>query len=55
MEPIKYTYSKEEMVEAAKKHCKEVYGDPLASEDREDKWMERFGAILYFVLEKFPK
>ena len=54
MEPVKYSYSRDEMIKAVKDHCKEIYGPLSVCEDK-DKWNERFGAILNFVLDQFPK
>ena len=53
-EPIKYSYSKEEMIKLARDFCVNVYGSPSEAEDK-DKWMERFGFLVSFVTDQFPK
>jgi len=54
MEPIKYSYSKDEMIKLAKQFCIDMYGPPSEAENK-DKWMERLGLLISFILEQFPK
>jgi hypothetical protein len=54
MEPINYSYSKDQMIAEAKKFLIDLYGLPVKSENK-DKWMERFGLLVSFISERFPE
>lgn len=52
-EPCRRAYSREEMIDEAKKYMRETYGLCLESNDR-DRWHERFGMLVDFVHDRFP-
>lgn len=52
--PVKYSYSQDEIIQKAKQYCIDLYGKPMESGDK-DKWMERFGLLCSFLIETFPE
>lgn len=53
-EPVRFGYSREEIYEHAKTFMVETYGPVRESPDK-DKWHERYGLLLSFLHDRFPK
>lgn len=49
-EPIRVAYTRDEMIQNARKFMDENYGKPHG-----DLWMTRFGLLIDFVSELFPE
>ncbi len=53
-EPIKMAYSRAEMISLAKDYMVTYYGTAGNSKD-ENRWCERFGLLVSFIMEHFPE
>ena len=55
-EPLRYTYTKEEMSNGLKAFMKDLYGDPkeMSPEDR-NAYHAKLGLMYSFVCEMFPE
>lgn len=54
-QPLRKSYSREELINSSKEYMKGLYGKPMElTEEARDKWMERYGLLIDFISEHFP-